>query len=77
MNSETKRATIYFDPTLHKALRIKAAETSRSMSEIVNEAVKQALAEDAEDLAAFEMRASEPLVSYENMLNELKKDGRI
>ena len=77
MNTETKRATIYLDPALHKALRIKAAETSRSMSEIVNVAVKQALAEDAEDLAAFEERANEPLVSFENMLKELKKDGRI
>lgn len=77
MNTETKRATIYLDPALHKALRIKAAETSRSMSEIVNEAVKQALAEDAEDLAAFEVRTNEPLVSFENMLKELKKDGRI
>jgi plasmid stability protein len=77
MNTETKRATIYLDPVLHKALRIKAAETSRSMSEIVNEAVKQALTEDAEDLAAFEERANEPLVSFENMLKELKKDGRI
>ena len=77
MNTETKRATIYLDPTLHKALRIKAAETSRSMSEIVNEAVKQALTEDAEDLDAFEVRANEPLVSFENMLKDLKKDGRI
>jgi plasmid stability protein len=77
MNTETKRATIYLDPVLHKALRIKAAETSRSMSEIVNEAVKQALAEDAEDLDAFEVRANEPLVSFENMLKELKEDGRI
>jgi plasmid stability protein len=77
MNTETKRATIYLDQALHKALRIKAAETSRSMSEIVNEAVKQSLAEDAEDLAAFEERAGEPLVSFENMLKELKKDGRI
>ena len=77
MNTETKRATIYLDPVLHKALRMKSAETSRSMSEIVNEAVKQALAEDAEDLAAFEERAREPLVSFENMLKELKKDGRI
>ena len=77
MNTETKRATIYLDPALHKALRIKAAETSRSMSEIVNEAIKQALAEDAEDLAAFEMRANEPLVSFENILKELKENGRI
>ena len=77
MNTETKRATIYLDEALHKALRIKAAETSRSMSEIVNEAVKQALADDAEDLTAFESRANEPLVSFENMLKELKEDGRI
>jgi plasmid stability protein len=77
MNTETKRATIYLDPALHKALRIKAAETSRSMSEIVNEAVKLALAEDAEDLAAFELRANEPLVSFENVLKDLKEDGRI
>ena len=77
MSTEMKRATIYLDQALHKALRIKAAETSRSMSEIVNEAIRQALTEDAEDLAAFDVRANEPLVSYENMLNELKKDGRI
>mgnify|MGYP001082775906 CR=1 FL=1 len=77
MNPETKRATIYLDQALHKALRLKAAETSRSMSDIVNEAVKLALAEDAEDLAAFEQRAAEPLVSYENMLKKLKQDGRI
>ena len=77
MNTESKRATIYLDPALHKALRMKAAETSRSMSEIVNQAVRQALAEDAEDLAAFEARANEPLVSFETMLKELKKDGRI
>lgn len=77
MNTETKRATIYLDETLHKALRIKAAETSRSMSDIVNEALKLALAEDAEDLAVFEIRANEPLVSYENMLKELKKDGKL
>ena len=53
MATQTKRATIYFDPVLHKALRLKAAETSRSITEIVNEAVREALAEDAEDLAAF------------------------
>ncbi len=77
MNTETKRATIYLDKAIHRALRLKAAETSRSMSEIVNQAIRQALAEDAEDLAAFEERADESLVSYENMLKELKEDGRI
>ncbi|MBW1768469.1 MAG: CopG family transcriptional regulator [Deltaproteobacteria bacterium] len=73
----SKRSTIYLDPTLHQALRIKALETSRSMSEIINEAVKEALAEDAEDLAAFEERENEPLISYERMVKRLKKDGRI
>ena len=53
-----KRATVYFDADLHRALRVKAAETDRSMSDLVNEAVKQTLAEDAEDLAAFEQRAT-------------------
>ena len=60
MATQTKRATIYFDPDLHKALRLKAVETARSVSDLVNEAVKEALAEDAEDLAAFDARAGEP-----------------
>jgi len=73
----TKRATIYFDPAMHRALRLKAAETSRTVSDIVNEAVQQVLAEDAEDLAAFAERVNEPVVSYETVLQELKADGRI
>lgn len=77
MATEPKRATIYMDPDLHRALRMKAAETSSSISEIVNNAVKLALAEDAEDLAAFEQRAKEPLVSFEDVLKELKRNGRI
>lgn len=77
MNTNTKRATVYFDPQLHKALRLKAVETSRSVSDLVNEAVKQALAEDAEDLAAFEERQDEPLISYEEMVKRLKEDGRL
>ncbi len=77
MAALSKRSTIYLDPALHQALRIKALETSRSMSEIINEAVKEALAEDAEDLAAFDERADEPLISYEQMIKRLKKDGRI
>ena len=77
MATQTKRATIYFDPDLHKALRLKSVETSRSVSELVNEAVKEALAEDAEDLLAFDERASEPLISYDEMVKRLKKDGRI
>ena len=77
MTELSKRSTIYLDPALHQALRLKALETSRSMSEIINEAVKEALAEDAEDLAAFDERVNEPLISYEQMVKRLKKDGRI
>ncbi len=77
MATQTKRATIYFDPDLHKALRLKAAETSRSITELVNQAVREALSEDAEDLAAFDERKKEPLVSYDEMVKRLKKDGLI
>ena len=77
MATQTKRTTIYFDPNLHKALRLKAVETSRSVSDLVNEAVRDALSEDAEDLLAFEERADENLISYEEMVKRLKKDGRI
>jgi len=77
MATLTKRATVYFDPTIHRALRLKAAETSRSLSDIVNDAVKEVLVEDADDLAAFEERAAEPLISYEEMVKRLKADGRI
>ena len=77
MATLSKRSTIYLDPDLHQALRIKALETSRSMSKIINEAVRETLAEDAEDLAVFEERADEPLISYEQMVKRLKKDGRI
>jgi hypothetical protein len=77
MATPAKRATVYLDPFVHKALKLKALETSRSMSDLVNEAVREALAEDAEDLAAFEERAKEPLLSYDEMLKRLKKDGRI
>jgi hypothetical protein len=77
MAPATKRATIYMDAELHRALRLKAAETSQSISEIVNNAVRLALVEDAEDLAAFEERADEPLVSFEDVLKELKRNGRI
>ena len=73
----TSRATIYLDPNLHKALKLKAIETSRSISDLVNSAVRDALAEDAEDIAAFDNRAGEALISYDEMVKRLKKDGRI
>ena len=77
METATKRVTIYLDPILHKALKLKSIETSRSISDLVNQAVKEALAEDAEDLAAFEERANEPMLSYDEMVRKLKTDGRI
>jgi len=77
MDKSTKRATVYFDPIIHRALRLKAAETDRSLSDLVNEAVKLSLAEDAEDLAAFEKRASEPSLPFEEVVKELKKRGKI
>lgn len=77
MNPQAKRATVYLDPELHKALRLKAVETSRSVSELINNAVREALAEDAEDIAAFEERGAEPLISYDVMVKRLKRDGRI
>lgn len=73
----TKRATIYLDPILHRALRLKSAETSRSISDLVNEAVKSTMAEDVEDLAAFKERKNEPLIAFEEILKELKEHGRI
>jgi hypothetical protein len=77
MASLSKRSTVYLDPTIHQALRIKSIETSRSMSDLINEALKDSLTEDLEDLAAFQERADEPLISYEQMIKRLKKDGRI
>ncbi len=68
---------MYFDPDLHLALRLKAAETDRSLSDIVNEAVKLTLAEDAEDLAVFEERAGEPNLPFESVVKDLKRRGKI
>lgn len=77
MPDQTKRSTIYFQPELHRALRLKAAETGESVSELVNQAVRQSLAEDQDDLAAFENRVTEPTMSYEALLNDLKAHGKI
>lgn len=72
-----KRATVYFDPDIHKALRVKAAQTDRSMSDLVNAAVQASLSEDAEDLAAFAERASEPNLAFEEVLEDLKRRGKL
>ncbi len=77
MTEEVKRATIYFEPDIHRALRLKAAETDRPISELVNDAVKRALSEDAEDLAAFQDRVREPNLAFEDVVKDLKKRGKI
>lgn len=77
MTTQTKRTTIYLDPDLHKALRLKAATISKSVTELINEAVRESLAEDAEDFASFEERANEPLISYDEMVKRLKKNGKL
>jgi plasmid stability protein len=71
------RSTIYLEPALHHALRLKAATAHRSMSDIVNDAVRAALREDEEDLAAFAERVREPSLSYEAFLAQLKADGTL
>ena len=76
-NSAPKRATVYFDPLLHRALRIKAAETDASVSDLVNDAVRAALAEDAGDLEAFEIRESEPDYAFEDVVKDLKRRGKL
>ena len=77
MNETSKRSTVYFEPEVHQALRLKAAHTHRSVSDLVNEAVRNALQEDQEDLAAFDERAGEPTMTYEELLNDLKSPGKI
>jgi plasmid stability protein len=75
--SSARRATIYLDPELHRALRIKAAETDQSVSDIVNEAVRQTLAEDSEDLEAFRSRVKEPNLDFETVLKDLRRRGKL
>lgn len=72
-----KRATVYFDEGLHKALRVKAAETDQSISDLVNTAVRQNLLEDAEDLAAFRERAKESTLAFEDLVRDMKRRGKL
>ncbi len=73
----TKRATVYFDSSLHRALRVKALETDQSLSELVNAAVRATLAEDADDLAVARARAKEPSLRFEDVLKDLKRRGKL
>ena len=73
----TKRTTVYLDQELHQALRLKAAVTESSMSELINEMIREHLAEDAVDLKAFRERANEPVISYESLLQDLQAHGKL
>ena len=77
MSSSSKRSTIYFEPEVHQALRLKAALSHRSVSDLVNEAVRNVLQEDLEDLEAYSTRISEPTITYEELLNDLKAHGKL
>jgi hypothetical protein len=77
MGAEAKRATVYFDPEIHRALRLKSASTDRTISDVVNEAVRLSLAEDAEDLEAFDSRAAEPSLDFDKVVKGLRRRGKI
>jgi len=77
MKTALRRATVYFNPAVHRALRLRAAETDRSVSDIINDAVGQSLLEDAEDLAAFEERTHEPSIRFADAVRDLRRRGRI
>ena len=72
-----KRSTIYFDPDLHRALRLKAAATDKSISDVVNDAVRQTLSEDAADLEAFEKRRREPALDFDEVVLRLRRSGKL
>jgi hypothetical protein len=77
VSAAAKRATVYFDPEIHRALRLKSAATERTISDVVNDAVRLSLAEDAEDLAAFEARRNEPNLDFEKVVRALRRRGKI
>lgn len=77
MTTLTKRTTVYLEKELHQALRLKAAVSERSISEIINELIRERLAEDAEDLNAFHEREGEPVISYESLLQDLQAHGKL
>ena len=77
MTTLTKRSTVYLEPTLHRALRMKSIETSRSLSDLLNDAVRSELAEDADDLGVFDARKNEPTLKFEDFVKELKRNGKI
>jgi hypothetical protein len=72
-----KRSTIYFDPEIHRALRMKAAATDKSISDVVNEAVRRTLSEDASDLETFEKRRREPSVDFADVVLRMRRSGKL
>jgi len=77
MSTLSKRSTIYFEPEIHQALKVRAATSHLSISEIVDEAVRVLMREDQDDLKAISERINEPEISYETLLSDLKKHGKI
>lgn len=77
MSNLSKRSTIYFDPAIHQALKVKSVISSRSVSELVDEAIRQVMVEDQEDLETYDHRSEEPEISYEELLNQLKQHGKL
>jgi len=77
MSNLSKRSTVYFEPEIHQALKIRAASAHLSVSELIDEAVRLLMREDQEDLAAVSARVNEPDLSYEALLNDLKSHGKI
>lgn len=77
MGNLSKRSTVYFDPDIHQALKIKAASTGSSLSEIVDEAIRLLMLEDQEDLEAIADRVAEPVITYDALLKDLKRHGKI
>lgn len=77
MSNLSKRSTVYFDPAIHQALRVRAASSNLSLSELVDEAVRLVMREDQEDIDDLSKRIEEPEISYESMLKDLKKHGKI
>ena len=75
--SKPKRATVYFEPEIHRALRLKAAELDETISDLVNNAVKASLAEDALDLEVMAVRETEPEMPIEDFVRDLKRRGEI
>ena len=77
MNTQLKRTTVYIDYRIHQALKIKAAQTEHTLSELVSIALRQSLAEDLEDLSAFDESKNEPNLDFQDVLKDLKASGKI